>query len=219
MIDSSGLEKELDLIKKYRIYSAYYWNYQEALEEGSTESEDGLPIKKFFTVTDVHDENEYFDIEGKHCLSEGIQDGAFEVERSIGISLPDDFHEFYRNWGGGWLMTGQYHYILTPEEMVGYVSYLKSLGVNCNPREILRFCSVGNGDFMSLQNKDGRWRIIYHVVDFDDEMMMAEREENIDNYGETMQDWICGVLKRDGDFLGDPPGVNNDPDLLFERIA
>ncbi len=152
-----------------------------------------------FQVTREPDEHGVYEVAGSHSMSQGVPDGAAAVEKAFGVKLPIEMHDFYRRWGGGYLMLGNFHYLLSPAEIVRVSTefkashgYKKDKGYRA-----LYFCDLEGSNYLGYLKKGDRWKITYFHHELGHEHYLKEFDE-LPTFASSFYLWLYNTIVQDG---------------------
>src|SRR5262245_59154735 len=120
--DYSWFEKTLGITKRYRVCGTWHYSVSDGYRLLEEE-----PRRKLFKVTRESLTEDWIEIEGSHRMNPPASTGASEIETAFNVKLPQDIHDFYKLWGGGFLMLSEFHYILSPAEVITYCRWFRGL--------------------------------------------------------------------------------------------
>ncbi len=197
-VDFSWFESTVSIKKRYRLCGTEHYMIHHALKYGQTES-CGLPIRKFFDVTQDIDNNDIYEIFGSHLMNPGVQTGVKSIEDEFKITLPKSMHEFYRRWGGGFLLLGEYHYLLSPAESIAVSkarmeSHGYKKGKGCL---VLYLCDLGQGNSIVYFRKGSEWKITYFHLEIDHEQYYKDFEK-LPSLASSFYLWLYNTIAQDG---------------------
>lgn len=210
--DYSRFDQTLGIVKRYRITGTYHHRVRDGYR-CLFYKKDEAKRSLFSTVRSevIGDEYIALTIEGKHEMNAPVPSGALAIENAMNVKLPRDLHDFYARWGGGYLMLSEFHYILSPSEVVSYCTWLRNVRMEDAqlPWRIIRYCDVGEGHFLALYDESGRsdWKVIFASCDFSDEQILDPSFGAISKYGDSFSTWLMETIERDGRFDYSPPGT------------
>ncbi len=166
------------------------------------------PMEAFRTLEGLHrieimqDAQDEMTIRGSHIMEAGCAVGLAQVNERLGVALPADIDQFYRQYNGGMLLCREIYRLMPAAEIIEVNLTLRARTVERQdiPFGIVRFCDIRDGCYIALRRIEGEdWSIIYAEDGYTIQELMYDpglvKEYSWDS---SFAAWLERMCKTDG---------------------
>jgi hypothetical protein len=160
-----------------------------------------VEITDFLEQYDEEEEEEREEcaVRGSHLMAPGEPTGVAAIYEQLGVALPQEVDDFYRQWNGGFLLFQEFYEVMSVEAIIAIAICLDRANRRTQkPLNFLRFCNVLDDCYLALRkNSQELWEVVFCEGGEAPEEHYFDRGNMPPKY-EGFRSWLLAMCENDG---------------------